>query len=208
MDAARYLVQAAIEDGDRSGLSEAWDALDSNTELISELVLNMLSYSRQAEPVYERVEPNMLATQVVDLIAPRAQERGARVELELDEAVPDAELDRGAIHRALLNLLTNAIDAGGDGSVRLATRWEPETERIVFRVADGGPGIPEQERDAIFEAFYTTKGSQGTGLGLAVSRKLVEDLGGSIEVESELGQGATFTISLPVRPRSGEGEPQ
>jgi len=205
MDAARYLVHAAIEDGDREGIAEAWDALDHNTSLISELVLNMLSYSRRAAPAYEFCSPNLLATQLVDLVRGRAAEHGTKFQLGLDEAMPDVCIDRAALHRALLNLLTNAIDAAGDGVVTVVTRWDAENERVLFRVADTGPGIPEGDREVIFDAFYTTKGSRGTGLGLAVTRKLVEDLGGTVRVESEPGGGTTFTIELPARLGEREG---
>jgi len=206
LDAARYLVHAAVEEGDREGLAEAWDALDHNTGLISELVLNMLSYSRRAAPAYESCQPNLLATQLVEMVAARAKEQGVRFRIELDEAMPEASLDRGAVHRALLNLLTNAIDVSGEGRVTVATRWDSEGERVQFRITDSGPGIPEEDREAIFEAFYTTKGSRGTGLGLAVTRKLVEDMGGTVEVESAVGEGAAFIITLPIRPDAGEGE--
>ncbi len=199
MEAARYLIPAAIEDKDYEGLRESWAALDRSIQLISELALNMLSYSKRAGPQREPCDPNAVAREVADLVAQRARERGAAVELALDAAVPTALLDKGALHCALLNLLTNAIDAAR-GSVHLATRWAPAAQRIELAVSDDGPGIPPELHEKIFEAFYTTKGSGGTGLGLAVSKKLIEELGGRISVNSAPGQGATFTISLPAEP--------
>jgi len=207
IEAARALLDAAIQDDDKAGLAEAWGALDQNIELISELVLNMLSYSRRPEPTYQVCSPNELARRMAELVAPRAGKRGTRVELDLDPDVPSAMLDPAAIHRALLNLLNNAIDATGQGTVRLATRFDPERRLVRFAVSDQGPGIPEGQRDAIFQAFFTTKGAQGTGLGLAVTRKLVEQLGGHIEVDSAPGQGATLTIALPEGPPDDEVAP-
>jgi len=200
MEAARFLIPTAIEEDDPAELAESWAALDRNIELISELALNMLSYSKEAEPRCEPCEPNAIAAEAVDMVAPRAEEAGTTVDFRPDEAMPPARLDRGAVRRALLNLVTNAVDAAGQGTVRVATRWEPAARRVEFRVVDDGPGIPPELHETIFEAFFTTKGSSGTGLGLAVSRKLIEDLGGRIHVHSAPGQGATFVISLPLEP--------
>jgi len=207
IEAARVLLDAAIADDDKEGLAEAWAALDLNIEHISELVLNMLSFSRQPEPSYQPCGLNALAAEMAETLRARARRGGVTLELDLDPEMPDAVLDPAAIHRALLNLLNNAIDATGEGTVTLATRFDGETGTVRLAVADQGPGVPEDKREAVFQAFYTTKGVGGTGLGLAVTRKLVEQLGGRIEVDSAPGRGATFTIVLPQAPlgRGGEG---
>ncbi|HUT32208.1 MAG TPA: ATP-binding protein [Planctomycetota bacterium] len=200
MEAARFLIPLAIEEKDQADLREAWTALDHSIQLISELALNMLSYSKRAGPQYEPCDPNALVRQVADLVAQRAAEHGASVTLDLDPALPKALLDRGAVHCSLLNLLTNAIDAADQGAVRVATRRAAGPRGLEIAVSDSGPGISPELHERIFQAFFTTKGSKGTGLGLAVSRKLIEELGGRIAVESAPGRGATFTISLPAEP--------
>ena len=205
IEAARVLIDAALHDDDKAALAEAWGILDQNIELISELVLNMLSYSRRPRPTYQMCRPNTIARQMAELLTPRAAKRGATIALELDDAMPTALLDPAALHRALLNLLNNAIDATGQGPVRLATRYDAERSRVEFAVTDRGPGIPEAQRDSIFQPFFTTKGVGGTGLGLTVTRMLVEQLGGTIDVESAPGRGATFTLSLPVAPPDDAG---
>ncbi|MFW6108720.1 MAG: ATP-binding protein, partial [bacterium] len=200
IEAARVLLDAAIADDNKDDLAFAWGALDQNIGLISELVLNMLSFSRRPEPRYQPCDPNALARQLADLVAGRAEKSGCTLDLDLDPHVPAATVDPAAVHRALLNLLHNAIDVTDQGTVRLATRFDPAERRVRWAVSDQGPGVPSDQRDAIFEAFYTTKGARGTGLGLAVTRKLVEQLGGRVTVDSEAGRGATFTIDLPVGP--------
>jgi len=206
MEAARFLVRIAAEDKDWAALEEAWASFDRSTDLISELVLNMLSFTRRAEPQVALGDPNAVVRQVVDLVAPRAREHGTTVEVTFDDRMPTMLFDANAIHCSLLNLLTNAIDAAEKGTVRIATRWDPARRRYEVRVSDDGPGIPEEQRENIFQAFFTTKGSKGSGLGLAVTRKLVEELGGHIDVVSSIGQGATFTISLPAKlPDAGPG---
>ncbi len=200
MEAARYLIPLAIEEKAEGDLREAWTALDRSIQLISELALNMLSYSKRAGPHVEPCDPHAVVREVADLVAQRAAENGATVALDLDPAMPTVPLDRGAVHCCLLNLLTNAIDAAAGGAIRVATRWAAEGRRVEIAVRDSGPGIPQELHGRIFEAFFTTKGSKGTGLGLAVSRKVVEELGGRLTVQSAPGQGATFTISLPAEP--------
>jgi len=208
MESARYLIRTAIADGDRSGLEEAWAALERNTDLISELVLNMLSYSRRTRPQFDIGSPNTVARQVVELVAPRANERGTTFDVELDPAMPTMLLDAGAIHCSLLNLLTNAIDAAERGTVRVASRWDPDGRRYELSVSDNGPGIPPELHETIFHAFFTTKGSKGSGLGLAVTRKLVEELGGRVTLDSAPGRGATFTLSLPARFEEAPAKPE
>jgi len=200
MEAARHLIPAAIAEDNHGELLEAWGTLDRSIELISELALNMLSYSKRPGAHYQACDLNALVRQVIELVRQRASEQGAWLEARLDEAMPQATLDPGALHCALLNLLTNAVDATGRGRVLVETQWVPTARRLEVRVTDSGPGVPPELRQRIFEAFFTTKGSRGTGLGLAVSRKLIEELGGSIAVESAPGHGATFTISLPQEP--------
>jgi signal transduction histidine kinase len=99
----------------------------------------------------------------------------------------------------LLNLLTNAIDALDEegGEVKISTQSQGENE-VLITVEDNGAGIPEKIRQRIFDVFFSTKGSQGTGLGLAVTRKIIEEHGGVIEAESTPDEGSKFTITLPV----------
>jgi len=200
MEAARFLIPLALKENRLADLREAWTALDRNIELIVGLSLNMLSYSKRAGAQYALHNVNEVVEQAAGLVAQRAKEHGAELQVTLDPAIPEALIDRGALHCSLLNLLTNAIDATARGAIRVISRWLPDTRRFEVTVSDDGPGIPRELHEGIFQAFFTTKGSKGTGLGLAVSRKLIEELGGRLTVESEPGHGATFTISLPIRP--------
>jgi signal transduction histidine kinase len=107
-----------------------------------------------------------------------------------------------------MNLLGNAVDAisekdGDDGGptkglVRIICRYDAEAKRTLIEVVDDGPGIDPNVRRHLFELFHSTKGNRGTGLGLPVAKKIVEEHGGTLDVESEVGQGTTFTISLPA----------
>jgi two-component system, cell cycle sensor histidine kinase and response regulator CckA len=117
--------------------------------------------------------------------------------LDLDEAIPPVEADRGQIERILMNLVVNARDAAGSGGrVTVSTRTDAATGRVRLSVADTGAGIPEELRARIFEPFFTTKASgKGTGLGLAIVRLLASQTGGAIDVISRAGHGATFVVT-------------
>src|SRR6202044_728962 len=115
--------------------------------------------------------------------------------------IPRVTIDPEGIHRAVLNIVTNAIDAceGADNAqVVVKTQWDPGASIARVSVSDNGVGIDEAEIPTIFQIFASSKGSRGTGLGLPVSQKIVREHGGKITVDSLPGQGATFTIELPM----------
>jgi len=196
VESARDLVPIALRERNLRELAELWQELDARLDLLADLVLNMLNYSRSGR--LERITfcPNTATRQVVQLMVPRAQRHGGAIRLELDEDVQPIHLDKAAFQRALTNVVNNAIDAAPGGQVELATHWEGR--RFIVTVRDRGPGIHPALHEKVFEPFFSTKGARGTGLGLAVSRKLIEEMGGTIALESAPGLGATFIISLPV----------
>ena len=113
--------------------------------------------------------------------------------------IGEAELDGKGIYRCILNLVTNALDAcaGARGTVTISTRSVADPDGVEIVVTDTGCGIAEEDLPQVFRVFYSTKGSDGTGLGLAVTQKIVREHGGEIAVESRRGTGTSFTIRLP-----------
>ena len=123
---------------------------------------------------------------------------GLAVKLNLQSDLPRLNLDEEQLARALASLVTNAVDAmPGEGTLTIRTRTVNDGTHVALEVADTGPGIPEECRAKLFQPFFTRKHG-GTGLGLTIARKVVQDHGGIIEVESELGKGSTFTLVLPA----------
>jgi two-component system, sporulation sensor kinase E len=164
-----------------------------------EILSAFLEMSRPAGALRERVDLPSLARDVARLTAHQLSLHGARLELAIDEAAPPVMGRQGALKQVLLNLTLNAMQAmePRGGEVRIAVRGEGD--QAVVEVSDEGPGIAEQARARLFEAFATTKAAgKGTGLGLFVSRRIVEDHGGTIAAESEEGRGARFVIRLPA----------
>jgi two-component system, NtrC family, sensor kinase len=103
------------------------------------------------------------------------------------------------LHQALMNLLTNAVEAVPEkkGVITVRTSFKPESHLAEIVVSDNGPGVADEWRDHIFQAFTSTKGQRGTGLGLAVTKKIIEEHGGHVELAAQVSKGATFVITLP-----------
>jgi signal transduction histidine kinase len=174
-----------------------------NIGRISGLARDLLGYSKEREPEYEVCSPNAIVEEVCGLMDLKAKEFGAEIVRDLDPTMGDASVDPKGIHRCLLNLVSNAIDAvssdedgGKDHLVRVTTRREMDGA-LVFQVSDNGCGIDAAVREQIFSSLISTKGSKGTGLGLLITEKIVQEHGGTITVDSEPGRGATFVIKLP-----------
>ncbi|MBI4545120.1 MAG: HAMP domain-containing histidine kinase [Gemmatimonadetes bacterium] len=152
----------------------------------------------------QAVDLRAILEEALLLVRPEAESKRQELlcELPADVAVL-AEPHR--LRQIMMNLLTNAIRyTPVQGTVRIAASGEPDAERLVaVQVADNGPGIPADQLDAIFRPYYRLAGpdpatAQGVGLGLAIARQLVRQMGGEIEVQSELGRGSTFTVWLPA----------
>jgi signal transduction histidine kinase len=167
----------------------------------------MLAYSKERRPEVQPCSINDICREVSDLCRDQMEAKKARFHFDLEAQLPWLQADPQGIHRCLLNLLTNAIDAIDEerGEIRLTTRTAGES--ILISVEDNGVGIPPEARQEIFKVFYSTKGNRGTGLGLAVTKKIVEEHGGGITVDSAPGQGSRFTIRLPLPDRTGEQPP-
>jgi signal transduction histidine kinase len=198
------LIQTGLDSGDMNLTRRGQSILERNLGRVYDLVLDMLSYAKSREPLREEVKLAELITDLVELMRPRAESHGLR--LESSEIAPGliCWIDEEGIHRAILNLITNALDAlaGHEGGfVRVETSYDEQQDILKIKVADNGPGIAEEDLATLFELFASSKGSKGTGLGLPVSDKIVREHGGRIDVESKFGLGTSFTIEIPhVKP--------
>jgi two-component system NtrC family sensor kinase len=180
----------------------AWQSLKESNRQISKLVGNMLNYCREDKPVYEEADINALIRDLAASVQDAARSRNADLILELDARLPRVDLDVDAIRDALLNLVTNSLDAlpaGRGGHVWIRTYRLPEQNNFRIEVADDGTGIADNIRDRIFNLFFTTKGEGGSGIGLASTRKIIERHNGTIDAASTPGSGSCFIIHLPLR---------
>ena len=200
MRAGGDVVQRGLDRRDFATTTKGWRILDRNLSKVYTLMTNMLAFSKQREPHLESLLVQSIVGDVVELVQEQADEVGVAVLTDLDESAPTIPVDYDGLHQAVLNLISNAIDAvpRGGGIIHVRTWHDPDERRVVISVADNGPGVPESEREKIFEPFHSTKGQAGTGLGLAVARKNIHELGGSIELRDAQEGGAEFLIRLPT----------
>ncbi len=181
-------------------IRKGWKIVERNQQRISALTMDMLTYSKEREPEPEPSDWNAIAAEVVELQQVRAEELGVKIVWQPAEGMPTLMFDPEAIHSAMLNVVTNAIDACEEvqqGQVTVRAEYSAEDKIARLVVADNGPGIAPDDLEAIFNVFVSRKGGRGTGLGLPVSRKILEEHGGRIVVDSSPGQGSRFTLELP-----------
>jgi signal transduction histidine kinase len=169
------------------------------------MAVDLLNYAKEREPEYQLCDPNAPAQEVFDLMVSRGGELGVTLKLDQAQNLPQAWFDPEGIHRVLLNLVTNAIDACSDiscapktGEVCLRT-LKPEGWAVEYQVTDNGCGMDEETKKKVFQIFFSTKGSRGTGLGLMIAKKIVDEHGGAIDCSSDRGRGTVFTVRLPEK---------
>jgi len=186
----------------RQGLKD----VQAQVNRCADITHSLLSLARNWTPILQPVDLNTLAEDMAKLVELEARQRNVTLDRRYAPDLPEALLDPPLMRQAILNLLVNALHAvEGGGVISMATAPGPEGG-CILRVADTGPGIPEQNISRIFDPFFTTKApGKGTGLGLAITHRIIDRLGGTITAESPPGKGAVFTISLPPTPAK---EPQ
>jgi signal transduction histidine kinase len=169
----------------------------SETGRLDEIVREFLDFAKPQLPELTSTSLNDLLLKVTEFMQPEFVRRNIQIEKQLNGSIPPMDLDPNMLYRAFLNLLINAIQAMPDGgTITLTSNPTPETKNgAIITISDTGKGIPQEKQDMIFAPFYTEK-NRGTGLGLAIAQNIIEGHNGSITVESEEGEGATFFISL------------
>jgi len=204
-----FLVDQGLENNDVESVADGWRVVQRNQDRIFHLVTDMLTFSKDRKPQLDPGNVNDVVGDVFELLSPQAQENGITLRLIVDRDMPTAAFDGEAIHRAVLNIVVNALDAvatRSDAVVEIRTGAAEDGSDVWVEVADNGPGIPDEQCDELFNLFQSTKGARGTGIGLAVSQKIIREHGGEILVDSELDRGSRFRLNWPnSEDESGKG---
>ncbi len=203
--AAHLLLRVEIKPEQRSQLVQT---IFRETSRLSEMTTAFLDLARlesgRTPFRMDWIDLAALLQECLDLMRNRAEEKGQTLQLETAPDLPQVKVDRDKIKQVVLNLLSNAIKYSPNQSVILLTAGVQENE-VVLRLRDHGPGIPAEDLAHIFEKFYRVPGlertAKGTGLGLSICKRIVESHGGQIAVESQVGQGTTFIVHLPLKVR-------
>ncbi len=213
-----YLIETGLDRGDTDAVRRGWGIVDRNQDRISNLVMDMLTFSKEREPEKVDADLNETVQDVVELMQTRADEMNVKLRTRFDRSMPLACFDPEALHRAVMNLVTNAIDAAA-GVQQTDEDFETDSESVstpkptpqvavkthydasrgwMIDVIDNGPGVAEEDRERIFSLFESRKGARGTGLGLPVSAKIMREHGGDIQIlDSKSSGGTCFRLRLP-----------
>jgi len=205
LDGGVYMVSTGMQKQDRGRLEQGWEMVRRNVANVRTLVLDILYYAKDREPQYKLSSPIRLAEEVLERFGPKAAEHGIALKTTVDPNAIRFQVDVRAVQAMLTNLLENALDACRAEPTRETHTIEmtvgDEPEEVVFQVCDDGVGMDEEARARAFTAFFSKKGSSGTGLGLHIAQRITAQHGGSIAIDSELGRGSCFTVRLPKRAR-------
>ncbi|MFN0054537.1 MAG: ATP-binding protein [Planctomycetales bacterium] len=196
-----YLIDMGLQDHSEELVRKGWNIVEKNQDKIYHLVMDMLTFSKERQPVLRRGNLNDTVQEVCELMQAHADEHQVRLEWRPEQDLPQITFDAEGIHRAILNVLTNALDAvegREEATVRVGTHYDPDSGMASVSVIDNGPGISPEQLPQIFNLFESTKGARGTGIGLAVSQKILREHGGSILVDCPAGGGACFRLEWPA----------
>ena len=197
-----YLIEMGLSDHDESVVQKGWKIVEKNQNRISALVMDMLTFSKEREPELVPADLNQVVGDVMELMQARACELEVDVRWQPAPEIPELVFDPEGIHRAVLNVVTNAVDAASEievpGRVDVATRYDAGEAKVFVVVSDNGPGIAADQVESLFRPFVSYKSSRGTGLGLPVSQKILGEHGGRILLDSAPGKGSRFTLEMPA----------
>ena len=165
-------------------------------ERLEQILQSLLDFTKPSKPdlVLHNIEP--IITSISNMIRQEAEAGGVELDIQVEEDLPEVHVDERQLHQVMLNLTKNALEAMPDGG-RLQIGARKIAETVEVYVSDTGEGIPEEHLEQIFDTFFTTKRT-GTGLGLSLTRKIVQEHGGELHVSSQPSEGTTLVIALPL----------
>jgi PAS domain S-box-containing protein len=201
-----YVVNNGMESNDQAQVAEGWEMVERNVKTVSAIVKDLLFCSKKRRPKYQPdVCPQDIMQQVYDLYVRRVANDDIELRLELSEPRICSTFDPDGLHNLLSNLVANAIDACRFDTSEKKTGFvitlrcrQEEDGTTVFEVEDNGAGIPEEHSGKVFEEFFSTKGTEGTGVGLLVVQKVAEEHRGGVTFSTQAGRGTRFRVT--VRP--------
>jgi two-component system, NtrC family, sensor kinase len=176
------------------------NAILASVKRAGTITRRLLNFSRNLQASVEPIHLREAITEVLGFLGKEAELRGIEIRVDVAEDIPVLETDRGKLQQILLNIVNNAFAAiQGEGHIDIQARLD-KTNRVAITIADDGCGIAREDLTRIYEPFFSTKtGQGGTGLGLSITYGLVQEIGGTIQAESNVGKGTQFTIIIPIR---------
>jgi PAS domain S-box-containing protein len=209
-----YLVNNGLAKDNRARIEKGWEIVVRNITRIRSMVLDILYYAKDREPDWETLSAPALLAEATELTSEKARDLSVELKTEIDDQTGEFEADHNAMRSLLVNLIENSLDAcridqkKDYHAVKLRTWGSPQS--VHFGIEDNGIGMDRETRDKAFSLFFSSKGSEGTGLGLFIANKIAVAHGGQIQLDSKLDRGTSFTVSIPrkrLTPEQLQGNP-
>ena len=203
LDGGVYLVDSGFAKEDQDRVREGWDAVKITVGRIRVLVQNILFFAKERALKQERISAFDFVCDVASSLEPKINAHRVAFECNFDQTMGDFEIDTGVVRIALINILENALDACLEDDVKMSHKISfdagQDQDHIILAIADNGIGMDHDTRENLFTLFFSSKGNKGTGLGLFIAKKIIEQHGGRISVDSKPGIESRFRIVLPKR---------
>lgn len=202
LDGGLYRLEKGLQKENQEQINDAVEVVKNMIHRIRNMVIDILFYTKERSLNWTDVNVTDFSDQVAALIKPKADKHNIEFVYEFDHSKALFEIDPGTVSSALVNILENSIDAclddkSKDKSPKVIFRVYENEDHTIFEARDNGIGMDRETRENMFTLFFSSKGHRGTGLGLFVANQIIEQHGGSIEIDSEPGQGSCFRIKLP-----------
>ena len=201
LDAGIHKLDIGVAKRDHERIEKGLDILKITVTRIRKMILDIIYYAKERDLDWNQVDISSFANEVFSVIVPKIEGQNIELIKDFDSEIGTCEFDDEHMHSALVNILENAVDACTKDKLKKTHKVifsiKQEDNDLVFEIADDGTGIGSEELEKIFTPFFSTKGNKGTGLGLFISHKIVEQHGGEIYVKSTPGHGTRFTIRIP-----------
>ena len=201
LDGGLYLLSSGLSKNEPTKIAEGLEIVQLMVDRIRDIVLNILYYAKDRALEWKRINVIEFAEDLVALVQSRFQNQPIEFEKLISPSLGDFEVDSAVAATALTNIIENAIEACIEDPSRRSHRIifavDQDKDNIIFDIRDNGIGMDDEIRDNIFNLFYSSKGKKGTGLGLFITRNIIQQHGGTIEVNTTLGQGSHFRVIMP-----------
>jgi signal transduction histidine kinase len=196
-----YLVDSGFAKEDPERVKEGWQDVKTVVSRIRKLVQDILFFAKERELDRKRIDVLSFASEVASAVEPKIKPEGVQFVCDFDESIGNVEIDSSAVRLALISVLENALDAciedNADKSHKIVFAAKQKENDVIFEVTDNGVGMDRETKESLFTLFFSSKGNKGTGLGLFIANKIIDQHGGKITVASTSGQGSHFRIILP-----------
>ena len=201
LDGGVYLVDSGFAKEDSERVKEGWRDVKTVVSRIRKLVQDILFFAKERELNRKRVDVLDFVFEVASTVEPKIKPADVQLVCDFDESIGNLEIDSSVVRLALINILENALDAciedSADKSHKIVFAAKQDDNDVIFEVMDNGVGMDRETKESLFTLFFSSKGNKGTGLGLFIAKKIIDQHGGKITVESTFGRGSNFRITLP-----------